>query len=665
MLIFDQLKRNDPQLRLLTLVVLGGMGGLLAALWWVQVVSGRGYQQNLETQSYRTVRIPAVRGRILDRNGNVLAENRPTYNISLYLEELRGQFDRAYAAQAVEVRKDRRRQQNEQERKLGRKLSSQERKQYLLSASERNLIRQQARFAVATNVVTQLGRRLQLPLAINFKEFEEHYEKQLALPCRVARNIDPAQMARFEEQSAGPLGVDLEIEATRYYPYGSAAAHLLGHLQYDDRSVEGEEAFFSYRLPDYRGAIGIEAGYDAQLHGRAGEKSVLVNNLGYRESENIWSPAEPGRNVVLTIDLHIQQAAELALPVLGPDTRGAAVVMDVNSGDVLALASAPAFNPNSFVPRLSAADNERLNDPKSRPVVNRATQENYAPGSIFKPVVGLACLEAGMDPNATIYNPGYVYVGRRRIRDLASPGQYDFRRAVMFSCNTYFITNGMKAGIENILKLSRRLHLGERAGLPTRQETAGILPGWERIHSGWTAGDTANICIGQGEIAVTPLQMAVMTAALANGGKVLWPRLVDRIESPDPASGEPPEVSPSGRVRDELGVSPRHLQILRDAMRDEVEDAGTGARAEVPGLRICGKTGTAQITNEHNQEVDRTTWFISFAPYENPRYAVVVMVESGSFGSTTCAPIAAKIYKAILESEQLNGARTGSFAQIN
>ena len=263
-----------------------------------------------------------------------------------------------------------------------------------------------------------------------------------------------------------------------------------------------------------------------------------------------------------------------------------------------------------------------------------------------------------MDPNAIIYNPGYIYVGRRRIRDLASPGQYDFRRAVMFSSNTYFITNGMKAGIENILRLSRRLHLGERAGLPTRQDTPGILPGLKRIRSNWFDGDTANICIGQGEIAVTPLQMAVMTAALANGGKVLWPRLVDRIESQDPTSGEPPTVLPGGRVRDELGVSPRNLQILRDAMRDEVEDAGTGARAVVPGLRICGKTGTAQVTNEHNQEVDRTTWFISFAPYEKPRYAVVVMVESGNFGSTTCAPIAAKIYEAILEGERDNAQKT-------
>ena len=388
---------------------------------------------------------------------------------------------------------------------------------------------------------------------------------------------------------------------------------------------------------------------------------MLVNNLGYRQAENIWTPAESGRNVALTIDVQLQQAAERALQVYGPTTRGAAVVMDVHTGDLLVLASTPAFDPNDFVRGFPPGDYQRMQMLGAEK--NRATFENYAPGSIFKPIVGLACLEAGMDPNATLYNPGYIYVGRRRIRDLAAPGQYDFRRAVMFSCNTYFITNGMRAGIENILALGRRLHLGERAGLPTRQDTPGMLPGVKRIRSGWFDGDTANICIGQGEIAVTPLQMAVMTAALANGGKVLWPRLVDRIEPQDPGSGEPTTVLPSGRVRDELGVSARNLQILRDAMRDEVEDAGTGARAEVPGMRICGKTGTAQVTNERNQEVDRTTWFISFGPYEKPRYAVVVMVESGNFGSTTCAPIAAKIYEAILESEHGKARQTLAHAE--
>jgi penicillin-binding protein 2 len=666
-LIIDQLKKNEPQLRFLTLVMLAGLGILLAGLWWVQIVSARDYQANLEIQSVRSIRFPAVRGRILDRTGVVLAENRPVYQVNLYLDELRRQFDKAYAAAAVRAKNQLAQQMHEAERKLGRKLSSKERKQYLLSPALRNSIRQQTRYAVASNVVRLVSQRLQQPITLDFTNFQRHYERRLALPFPVLTNISPTQIAQFEEQLTSSLGLDLEIQSLRVYPAQTAAAHLLGYLQRDDSSMEGEGAFFWYRLPDYRGKIGIEFGFDSHLHGRAGEKSVLVNNLGYRQAENIWSPTEPGRNVILTIDLHVQQVAEQALqsaPVEGPP-RGAAVVMDVRTGDILALASAPTFNPNAFIPSLSLAEYQRLSDPRLKPEFNRATQENYAPGSIFKTIVGLACLETGLDHRTMIYNPGHIYVGRRLIHDLAPPGYYDFRRAIMFSSNTYFITNGMKAGVDAIIKLAQRLHLGERMGLPTRQETSGILPGLKRVHSGWSRSDTASLCIGQGEIAVTPLQMAVMTAALGNGGKVLWPRLVDRIEPQDPTVGEAPTLFPSSRVRDHLGVSPDHLQILREAMRDEVEDAGTGARAVVPGLRICGKTGTAQVANERNQVVDWITWFISFAPYEDPRYAVVVMVESGSSGGSTCAPIAAKIYEAILESERMNANKPGSLARNN
>jgi penicillin-binding protein 2 len=309
------------------------------------------------------------------------------------------------------------------------------------------------------------------------------------------------------------------------------------------------------------------------------------------------------------------------------------------------------------------AEYQRLQDARLRPEINRATQAIYAPGSIFKPLVGLACLEAGLDPNATIYNPGFIRVGRR-IGDLAPPGEYNFRKAIMESSNTYFITNGLKAGIERIIKLGEKLHLGERMGLPTRQDAPGLFPTLKQVRSGWSAGLTALICIGQGDIAVTPMQMAVMTAALANGGKVLWPRLVDRIEPQDPGSAQPTRVFPKDAVRDHLDVSPRNLGILKDAMLGEVQE-GTGRAAMVPGLQICGKTGTAQVMNARNEEIDTTTWFISFAPYANPRYAVVVMVESGKYGGTTCAPVAKQIYTAILESERSDAARSRTVARAN
>ena len=256
--------------------------------------------------------------------------------------------------------------------------------------------------------------------------------------------------------------------------------------------------------------------------------------------------------------------------------------------------------------------------------INRATQMNYQPGSIFKIVTSLACLESGLDPDETIFNPGHIQIGRRVIGDLAKPGSYNFRRGFIKSCNTYFISNGLQAGVEKLVGISQRLHLGERTGLPTGQEVPGNLPSQRRIRVGWTAGETANLCIGQGAIDVTPLQMAVMTAAIANGGKVLWPRLVSCLDPAEPHSGEPVVRFPAGRVRDELGVSTRTLQLIRDAMLADVEDKaeGTGKLAFIAGFRICGKTGTAQITDPQNKVIGNTLWFTSFAPYENPRYVV-------------------------------------------
>jgi len=661
MLIFDELKKNDPQLRLVALALAGGLFVLLAGLWWVQIVSAGEYESHLETQSYRTVRIPAVRGKILDRDGRVLAENRPQYNLGLYLDDLRKQFEAAYARSLTQARAYQVQRLAAQVKILGHSLTKDERRKFALSPEEREQLRAQARFQVASEVVRQVGERLDQPLALNEATFDRAYDARRALPYPLLTNLDTVQIARFEEQYTGTLGVNLDMQPVRVYPYGTTAGHLLGYLQRDDSSEQGEDASFSYRLPDYRGVVGIEGGCDAQLRGRAGAQAVLVNNLGYRQSVTILTPSEPGHNVVLTLDMDIEDAAVESLARRqGADARAAVVVMDVRTGDILAMVSSPAINPDY------AANNPTyLSDPKLRPQINRVTQENYAPGSIFKPIVGLAALEAGLDPNAMVSNPGYVYVGRRHITDLAPPGEYNLRRAIIHSSNTYFITVGLRAGIENVIRMGEKFHFGERTDLPTRQETAGIFPALDQVQSaGWHDGDSANICFGQGQMAVTPLQMAVAYAAIANGGKVLWPRLVDRIEPQDPTSSEAPTVFPSGVVRGELNVHPRNLRILRDDMLAETEDPeGTGYQAKVPGLRICGKTGTAQVMNEHNQEIDRTTWFASFAPYENPRYAVVVMVESGTYGGPTCAPIAHDIYTEILK--KTNAATPRILAQTN
>jgi penicillin-binding protein 2 len=657
MLIFDQLKKNDPQLRIIAVLLLCGLGILVAGLWWVQIVSSRDYQAHLEMQSFRTVRIPAVRGKILDRNGIAFAENRPAYNVNLYLDELRKPFETACSQELSRARAILKQQAEEKQRQLKRKLNKEERKQFVLSLRDKGALRQKARYEVASNVVMEISRRLGQPLALNPTNFQKHYDTSLALPLPIATNLNSSQIAVFAEQCTAQVGVDLSVQSTRVYPFGTTAAHVLGYLQKDDSSAEGEDAYFSYRLMDYRGVLGIEAGYDRELRGKAGVKSVVVNNLGYRQTENIWEPAQPGQNVVLTIDYEIQRKAEKALRIYGPTTRGALVVMDVHTGDILALASSPTINPNDPIQGISTEELARRRDPKLRPEINRATQENYAPGSIFKTVTGLTCLEDGLDPNETINSPGYYQFSNKKskpVKDLAAPGPYNFNRAIVKSSNTYFIEKGLKTGIEKIVRMAKRLHLGERTGLPTRQETAGIFPSLERVKSNWYDGDTANICIGQGMMAVTPLQMAVMISAYANGGTVLWPRLVDRIEPVDPASSAQPTVFEKGRVHDHLGVQRRSLEILREAMREDVLD-GTGANAEVPGMPAAGKTGTAQVMDAHNHTIADTTWFASFAPYENPRYAVIVMVEievNAGSGGKTCAPIARDIYQALLERER-------------
>jgi penicillin-binding protein 2 len=658
MLVFDELKKNDPHLRVLVLGMLAGLFILVAGLWWVQIVSSRDYQEHLETQSFRTVRIPAVRGRILDRNGFVLAENRAVYNVSLYLEELRKPFDEAAKEKISRARAEYRQQLENEEKRLKRKLTKEERKSFVLTTDHLEILRKQARYEVASKVVAQVSERLCVPLSLNPTNFEKHFNGRLALPFPIATNLNSSQIARFEEQTTSPIGVDLDIQSLRYYPQTNIAAHIIGYLSSSNASVEGELAVYSYRLPDFAGTIGLEYAYDRDLRGRAGAKTVQVNSAGYRQSENVWTPAEPGSNVVTTIDLPIQRAVEKAL-ASKVSTPSAAVVMDVNTGDVLAIASKPTFNPNLFIPRISKADYERITAVQAEK--NRATQERYMPGSTFKPVVALAALERGLDPSINYYvqpdpkNPshGCIYLrGNNKVRDTVAPGDYNFQRALIHSSNAYFITNGIWAGISHIIDLGHRLHFGERIGLNTQQETAGTFPSLEDYQH-WPERAIANVCIGQNPVYVTPLQMAVMTAAIANGGTVLWPRLVSKIEAQDPIATGAGITLPGGRVRDHLGVSQPSLRTLKEAMYADVHSGrlGTGDQAYVPGMEICAKTGTAQIEDVRGNVTNHITWFISFAPKEKPKYAVVVMVDKGISGGETCAPVAHDIYVGIRERE--------------
>lgn len=667
MIVFDQLKKNDTQLQLLALLFCVGFAVLLAGLWWVQIVNATRHQESVETQAFRSVRIPAVRGKILDRNGVALVENRPNYNINLYLEELSPAFRKEY--QRIRPRAVTTNDLPFWKEWLGFPTVT---TQYTkLSIDDLMLVQRNARYNAAAGVVRRIGDVLQTPLSLDYTNFSRHYDLQRALPYAVVSNISLAQVAHFEERGINSLGVDLEAQPIRAYPLGSTAAHTLGYVRSDDSSASNELASFSYRMPDYRGVVGIEGGFDAQLRGVAGAKSVQVNSLGYRQSETIWEAAESGRNVVLTLDVRIQKAAENSIQkFLGDNARAAVVVMHVETGDVLAMASSPTFDPNSFIRKFTPDEWARWRSEELGVQKNRATREHYQAGSIFKTIVALAALEKGLNPQEEFvvqpnpHNPnkGIFYIGRDDINDTAPPGRYDLTRALARSSNSYFVTNGLRPGVfDKVVELGARLHLGERMGLPLLQETPGNFPraGNQR---NWNPRFKANICIGQGEMDVTPMQMAVMTCALANGGKVLKPRLVDRLESQDLAGIEPPEVLPKGVVRDHLGVSQRNLDIVRNAMLTETEDQveGTGRHVRIEGLRICGKTGTAERNDRRaDGQKKNTVWFVSYAPYERPQYAVVVMVEDGQSGGGTCAPIARDVYLAL---QQMNRTATNTLA---
>lgn len=646
MLVFDQLKRNDRPVWVLTLMVSAAMAILLAGLWYMQVMSSKQYEESQKNQSSRRVRYPALRGNILDRNGAALAENRPSYNVNLYLEEFSGQFQDAFA-----------------KARAGRKLSR----------TELDLLGRQTRYQVVSNAVFEVGEMFHQPLILDEGRFLSHYTNRLVLPLPILENLSPQHIAIFQESPYKPPGLNLDIEPLRVYTNGNLAAHLLGQLQRVEKTTSDDDDEFSANclpgLPDYEGRVGIEGAFEDELGGRAGIKAVVINNKGYRQSENILTPAVPGNNIVLTIDARIQKVTEQALQAMSGSGKGAAVVLDPRNGDLLAVASAPTFDPNSFIPRMSAQQWAELMDPEGKPMLNRATFGAYPPGSIFKIIVSLACLEDGaLDPSEVYHSKGFFTLGRKNIGDTAPAGDYDFKRAFKLSSNSYFIFHGLSTGLPSLMEMGRRFFLGERAQVPLMQEVSGFYPtpAWvaKQTEQGnpMTQGDIANLCIGQGYITVTPLQMAVMTAAIANGGTIFWPRLVQRVE---PRSGNRVKIAPAGQIRGEIHVNPLHLQWVREAMLADVEDPdGTGRQAAVPGLRVCGKTGTAQVTRG-STVIRKDTWFVSFAPYETPRYVVVVVAEGGGSGGGTCAPVAHKIYQALKRFEDQATAGSRLVAQAS
>ena len=583
------------RLLLLWLAMLGCFGALVFRLWSLQVAQGTEYQRRLAKQSLRSVRLPGIRGRILDRNGVRLADNRPSYCVSLYLEELRqpGGIQRTV--------------------------------DHVMDALYR------------------LAETMDRPLQMSAKDVRLHLGRRTPLPLVAWRDLDETAVARFMERASDFPGAALTAEPVRVYPQGDSACHLLGYVGRADEETlpadgEGEEPEkYHYYLPEMAGKSGVEKRLDGVLRANEGGKlEIQVDVAGFKFDEISSRAPGKGSDVTLALDARIQRAAEAVLE----GERGAAVVIDPRNGDVLALASAPGFDPNGFVPSVPASVwNALLKDP-ARPLYNRATGGEYAPGSTFKPVTLLAALHSGKVTAETRFTcPGYFDLGSARFRCWQhwGHGSIDLQSAIRYSCNVYLFHSALECGPEAIQAMARDCGFGRKTDVSLDFERPGLVPdsAWKRAarRDSWRDGDTCNMAIGQGALLVTPIQMGLYAAALANGGTLWKPRLVARIESAGGvANVVAPEPAPNGPHWSE-----RHIRTVREGMRDAVnEPDGSGKRAKLQDVVVAAKTGTAEYGVKGSGR--KMTWMIAFAPFEQPRYAVALLVEDGVSGGTTAAP---------------------------
>lgn len=589
-------------------LVLVGMLALLVFLggwlWHLQVHRGASFEQDQLKQSVRRVRIPGVRGRMFDARENCVADNRASYNIVLYLEELRkpGKWDRTI--------------------------------DHVLGQLE------------------ELGRRLGTPSELDRDKLRAHIRRSLPLPLVAWRDVDEAVLARFAEQAGQIPGVDIQVDNVRLYPFGPRACHVLGYVGRADIEQDETEPYHYY-LPEMTGRSGLEKSLDEILRGEAGGRLLRVDATGFRRYDSGQREPRSGEDVQLTLDMRVQALAEDALG----EVPGSVVVIDPRNGDVLAMASRPGFDPNGFVPRISAEQWKRFNEDPEFPLVNRCVAGGYAPGSTFKPVTALAGLEHETAHAGDVHScPGYFQLGRATFRCWyhSGHGALTMRQAVERSCNVYFFHVGLQTGVERLAAEARAFGLGRKTGIELDYELAGNVPddAWKRRtqHDAWRDGDTCNMAIGQGALVVTPLQMASLTATLANGGKVYRPRLVRGVR----ALGERAFTAKEPELVREMAWRPEDIALVRNGMRDVVNGTwGTARKVALPNVVIAGKTGTAEFGRK--DEKKRHAWMIAFAPFEAPRYAIAMLVDEGISGGETAAPRMLKLLSGLFSAPAQEG----------
>lgn len=568
---------------LLALVFAGGFIFLMHALYQVQVIRGQDLNDDKSRQSVRRVQVPGLRGKIYDRQGHCLAENRPNFCIAYYVEELRQR------------------------------------------GPWQNTIR-----AVDQNI-DKLALELGLPRKISITTISNHVMRSLPMPLLAWRDVDEQTIARWAELSEPFPGVDLYIQPERFYPQGSVAAHVLGYVGRDKpQTLPGQKTHFY--LPETIGKSGVEYFYNSLLTGTTGGRQIIVDARGYKHQVIEGESPLTGQDLHLTLDLELQHKLE---SLLRPH-QGAGIVIDPRNGEILAMASMPNFDPNRFIPTISHKEWQSLNDDARFPLLNRVTQGRFAPGSTFKPVTAMAALKHQPTYFHEDYDCHGVFVlGNMRLRcwDTYGHGPLDLHRALAQSCNAYFCHMANEIGYPPIYQEALQLGLGNKTGIDLPFESQGLLPTEEwkehNLKDVWRPGDTCQIAIGQGLLLTTPLQMAMVCASLANRGHVYRPHLRKSLA--------PPEL-----VR-KLQWPEKAIKLVREGMLDVVE-VGTGRRVKLRGTRIAAKTGTAELDIRGVRH--KNAWMIAFGPFEDPTLAVAIIVENGESGGLTVAPMIHEIFKA-------------------
>lgn len=611
-----------PILFLAALMLLA-LGGIVFRLWYVQIARGAEYTAKIASGSRVNVRIPAVRGEILDRNGIPLVQNRVSVDVDFYLPDM----VRAY------------RQQNGYVPQLEDSI----RVHGMLRETKINDIEK----IVRETVIPELE-RFSLAADYNSDKLKVHYKNNFEVPYNYRQDLDYESMAVFSERNLGLPGVKVTAKPVRQYVYGALGAHFLGYVGMpNDLDKLPDIKKFDFYDPDMEGKAQIELYLNEYLKGTPGVRMLQRNAKGVIEGETGITEPKQGANVYLTIDARIQYITEQALRAVG---RGAAVVVDPNNGDILAMASVPSYDPNRFIPAIAAKDWQELNKDETDPLLNRAISA-YAPGSTYKIPIALAGLRKGIGERSFHCSGGVTYGNKFMKCWIADKGGahggLGLSGAIKVSCNAFFYQYGNAAGIDQIVAMGNFLGLGQKSGIPLSGEAPGVLPGPEWLaavnpQARWTSGLTANTSIGQGDVLASPLQMAMVTAAVANGGTCYSPRMVDKVVAQDGAVllQEPSKVR--ANLIADASLTAEQIEKVRLGMKKVVnEGGGTAGKARIQGVEVAGKTGTAQFWRSGVK--DNHTWFIAFAPYDAPKYAVCVIVQGAKSGGGVSAPIAAEI----------------------